>query len=255
MSIAGKASVRSFTILLAAAAALACAQAGLARAAFTLDPGLEGLPPGVWSQSSALGRSIIVEAGTPGAVAPHSGSFLAWLGGANHEYSELWQTVAIPADAGSGTLSWYQWLVTDDDPGFDFAYIKINGTNVNVQDLAAQINPGDWLQRSVPVDLQPYAGSSIELRFVADTDGALVSSFFLDDITLDVANGVPSGIPGDVPDDVPGGTPGDIPGGIPGGIPSGVATIPAPPAAGLVLLGLCLLRGRRTAARRTGGAQ
>jgi|GEM_PF-2652526 len=221
MSVTKKTSHRSFSVLLVVAAVLVGTQAGLAQPNLILDPSFEGTPPGVWGEDSTQGFELITDVGFPDGVTPRTGSFLAWLGGGADELSQVFQTVEIPADAEGGTLSWYQWVLSEDflapdDAGFN---VLIGGTSVFSQDLDPEDSTIGWVPQSVPVDLTPYAGSSVEVRFAAQTFDDF-TSIFLDDASLQVS-----------------GT-------------SGVPVIPAPPAAGLALLGLCLLRRWRCAGLR-----
>lgn len=222
MSVTKAVSRRSFSILFVLAAGLACTQAGLAQPNLIQDPSFEGTPPGVWQESSAQGFDVVTDTGFPVGVTPRTGSFLAWLGGAEEEFSEVWQVVAIPADAESGVLSWYQWILSDDivpdDAGFE---AFVGDTAVFSLDLSPEDDTIGWVPESAVVDLTPYAGTSAEIGFAAVTFDDL-TSVLIDDVSFQLA--------------------GDGDGGVP--------VIPAPPAVGLVLFGLSLLGRRRLAGLR-----
>src|SRR4029077_12596135 len=71
---------------------------------FPMSPGLAGIPnggfengPSDWITASVRQRPLIVNA-TLG-LTPHSGDWLAWLGGADGETASLSQTLTIPTAA------------------------------------------------------------------------------------------------------------------------------------------------------------
>lgn len=222
MSVTKAVSRRSFSVLFILAAGLACTQAGFAQPNLFQDPSFEGTPAGVWQESSLQGFDVVTDTDLPPGVTPRTGSFVAWLGGSEEEFSEVWQDVAIPADAESGVLSWYQWILSDDivpdDAGFE---AFVDDTAVFTLDISPEDDTIGWVPQSAVVDLTPYAGTSVEIGFAAVTFDDF-TSVFIDDVSFQVV--------------------GDGDGGAP--------VIPAPPAAGLVLFGLSLLRRRRLAGLR-----
>jgi len=85
----------------------------------------------------------------------------------------------------AGTLTWHEWISSIDLPRHDYAYLRVNGADLDSHTLSSFNSTGGWVERSIPLNLVPYAGSTIDLRFVATTDGTQNSNWFIDDITLD----------------------------------------------------------------------
>jgi|GEM_PF-1166959 len=135
---------------------------------------------GSWQEYSAYGWDIIVDAfELP--IPPHSGSWAAWLGGDLNEVSYILQGVTIPTEA--STLSFWHWIGSDDECGYDFGWVKINNTNVLIIDLCEDNNTDGWIKNTL--DISAYAGQTVTLQFRVETDDLYYSSYFVDDVTLD----------------------------------------------------------------------
>lgn len=149
------------------------------------NPGFEqGMEAG-WLKSSTNGRNLIYSSGFPSPVAPRSGSWSAWLGNAHNEVATLSQTINPPESATSATLTYWYWI--DSAEGactYDHAWVELNGGLLRLHDLCSSGNTYGWEQASV--DLTPYLGQPLNLRFYTDTDGSVTSHFFLDDVTLGI---------------------------------------------------------------------
>jgi len=133
-----------------------------------------------WTQSSTNGFPLITNNFSPTAVTAHGGSWGAWLGGTSNETSYIQQTVTIPS--GSSILSYWHWIGSSDTCGFDFAYVRVNGVNVDTLNLCSANNTGGWVRRTV--NLGAYIGQSVQLQFRAQTDSSVNSNWFLDDVAL-----------------------------------------------------------------------
>jgi hypothetical protein len=139
--------------------------------------------PVVWTEFSQNGKDIIMNNG-PGPVLPHSGNWLAWLGGAFDEVSYIEQEVTVPTSITNLTF-WY-WLASQEDLcDFDFGWLKVDGVIVEEYDLCTGTDTDTWLLREV--DFSAYAGQTVTVRFQADTDADLNSNFFVDDVAFDVS--------------------------------------------------------------------
>jgi hypothetical protein len=140
-------------------------------------------PGACWEEYSSHGWPIIIRADyLP--VPPRSGSWAAWLGGEHDEISAIWQQVTIPAT--NPTLSFWHWIASEDECGYDFGGVIINASAVaDVFDLCADADTNGWVRRTV--DLRAYAGQSVELQIRAETDSSLNSNLFVDDIALGVS--------------------------------------------------------------------
>jgi hypothetical protein len=138
--------------------------------------GFESGPTG-WTVASTFGRNVIRTAFVPG-VAPHAGSYAAWLGGLRSETTSIQQQVSIPAAA--PYLAYWHWIGSADYCGYDLAAIYINGTSVHNYNLCANTATHGWAKHVV--NLSAYAGQSVTLRIRVSTDSSLNSNLFIDDI-------------------------------------------------------------------------
>lgn len=140
---------------------------------------------GIWLEQStnfgAEGSLILVEAELPPESQPHSGSYAAWLGGANLEISTLKQSFNLPA-ASTVTLVYYYQIQSEDACGYDSASLLIQAQTVTAIDLCEETATNGWQQATV--DLSSRAGQPLTLEFRAATDEGQISSFLLDDVSL-----------------------------------------------------------------------
>jgi hypothetical protein len=132
-----------------------------------------------WSEYSELGYEIITNH-FPAGVLPHNGSYAAWLGGANNELSLIVQRLPIPSSC--SFLTFYHWIDSSDDCGYDYGLVLINDTLVGTYQLCAARNTGGWLVKSI--DLSAYAGQTVDLIFSAVTDESIPSSWYIDDVSF-----------------------------------------------------------------------
>lgn len=164
------------------------------------DGGFEaGSPNPVWQTRSNVSSSILDN--TPGLA--HSGNWEAWLGGDNNVQESLWQEFSVPAGVQGLQISyWWQVSTVEDRLGpFDTLKVQIRDTSGSpLQDLAVRDN-GDatpqWQQGTFTV--RGYGGQTIQLAFVASTDGTNPTSFFIDDVS--VLKTCPNGLTTDVTGD------------------------------------------------------
>ena len=154
------------------------------------NPGFEsGAAP--WVQASAVAAPII---GTDPPGFAHGGSAYAWLGGYNNGMDTLYQDIAIPAAASYAKLRfWYRIDTTES------AAVQRDRMNVYLS-MPGSITPlvtyfsftnlddtgGAWVHSS-EVDLSIFRGQTVRLTFAATTDAANVTSFRVDDVSLQVA--------------------------------------------------------------------
>jgi hypothetical protein len=148
--------------------------------------------PTGWEEFSELGYPLIYHRATPGfpPLDPHSGDWLAWLGGVNDEVSSIQQRFIVPGPATH--LSYYIWIASGDEcvPGHDSWALIVNaGNNITPDDVldgdplcGGTSTPG-WIRREV--DITRYAGQPVVLTFVVATNSDLPSSLFVDDVSLD----------------------------------------------------------------------
>jgi hypothetical protein len=136
--------------------------------------------PVVWTEYSENGWDLIIDSGFPGSVTPRSGSWAVWEGGDYDEIAYIEQQVSI--QVGTPYLVYWHWIASQDACGFDFAYVRINGTTVDQYELCTSNNTGGWVSHSV--DLSAYAGQSVSLQIRTETDSSLNSNLFIDDVSL-----------------------------------------------------------------------
>jgi hypothetical protein len=115
-----------------------------------------------------------------GVINAHSGSWGAWLGGDYYETSAIYQQITVPT--GSPRLSYWYWIGSSDICGYDVGGVAINEDAVDGYWLCASTSTGGWVQRTI--DLSAYAGQSVTLYFLADTDGTFNSNLFIDDVQI-----------------------------------------------------------------------
>ncbi|MBS1251490.1 MAG: hypothetical protein MAG451_00523 [Anaerolineales bacterium] len=164
------------------------------------DGGVEaGLPNAAWQTSSNVFSDILDDTADP---APRTGSWKAWLGGDNLVQESLWQSVSVPAGI-AGIKVGYWWRVDTFETTHPFDTLDVqlrDSAGTPLQTLEA-LTDGDasstWQQSTFT--LTGYAGQTIQLAFVAQTDATSPTSFFLDDVG--VYKTCPAGLTADVTGD------------------------------------------------------
>jgi lysyl endopeptidase len=150
------------------------------------NPGFES-GSASWTQSSSSGLGII----TNDPANARSGSNYAWLGGNNNLTDTLYQDVTVPA--GVARLQYWYRIQTQETLGGEFDTMTIavlnRTTGAVLRTLVSYSNltpTGSWVQGPY-LDLSPWAGQTVRLRFRATTDGSETTSFRIDDIAITAA--------------------------------------------------------------------
>jgi hypothetical protein len=145
------------------------------------NPGFESGQTG-WIEFSSNGFDIILNSPMlPVGVLPHTGSWVAWLGGEDNEVSSIEQQVTV--SAGSPYLAYWHWIASADDCGYDFAYVVVNGSQiVDSYSLCTSSSTGGWVKHVV--NLSAYAGQTVLLQIRTETDSFLNSNLFVDDVSF-----------------------------------------------------------------------
>ena len=168
-----------------------------------------------WTETTQVPTPII----NPAAllpVPPHSGNYAAWLGGYNGADDQLFQTVSVPAAATAATLGFWYWSITEESsPGYDYFALQIMDPNtgshyVDVPDIDAVPPSNGWQYATYtlsPSQVAAIRGKTVRVRFRVITDGSLLSSFIIDDVSFDVASGPPTPTPTPTPTPVGGSGP------------------------------------------------
>jgi hypothetical protein len=138
-----------------------------------------------WTQYSSHSYAIITNS-LP--ISTHSGSYAAWLGGANSETSSLIQSGINMS--GARYLHFWYIIGSQDICGYDYAWVKINGTTVKTYNLCSSNSSSGWKHQVI--DLNSYTGSTVSLQFMAATDSSFNSNFFVDDVSITNSSSTPA---------------------------------------------------------------
>ena len=120
----------------------------------------------------------------------HAGSWKAWLGGNGRSSSEnITQSVTIPASATTATLSF--WLAVDTAetagaPVYDTLKAQvISGATTTTLATYSNQSVGGYTQKSL--SLAAFKGKTITVKFLANEDYSLQTSFVVDDTAVAVS--------------------------------------------------------------------
>jgi hypothetical protein len=126
------------------------------------------------------GSLILNQDALPAGLAPHSGNYAVWMGGAYDEESTLSQSVVLSSSIES--LVYHYWIGSQDLCGYDRVEIRINGSAVKTHNLCMDENTNGWQQGAL--DLKSFAGKTVDLAFYLTVDSSYNSNFLLDTIYL-----------------------------------------------------------------------
>jgi hypothetical protein len=141
----------------------------------------------IWTEFSQNGWDIILSQNdptTPPPEVPHSGDWLAWLGGDFDEVSYIEQQVMVPV--GTSSLIYWHWIDSEDICDFDFATVSVNGSELERYSLCEDSNTLGWVLHEV--DISSSAGQMVTIRIRVDTDATWNSNFFVDDVSIEVSD-------------------------------------------------------------------
>ena len=124
-----------------------------------------------------------------GSDRPHDGSQSAGLCGYNDCDESLAQTISLPKDARTISLSYYSAIITQETKhAFDFLNVELREPGGKTLQLIERQSDGDpagvWRRSSF--DLSSYAGRMIELVFRASCGKIRPTAFFVDDVSVTV---------------------------------------------------------------------
>jgi hypothetical protein len=146
-----------------------------------------------WTATTTIsGQDIIVYHG----AYPHTGTNYASEGGSNNDTDNLTQTVTIPSNITSATLTLWVNVVTQEtttSTKYDYLYVEIlnsAGTKVatpltlsNLDNKSSNNTSSVYFQPAA-ISLTAYKGKTIKLRFSATTDYEKPTTFNIDDVSL-----------------------------------------------------------------------
>ena len=128
---------------------------------------------------------------TPPTGAGHTGTKVAWLGGAVNVNEYVCQAASVPANSSNPQLSFYYLIGTQEtaaanDNLFVRIYDSTGATIISELGKYSNLNAStDWIKASLNVT--NLAGKSFLVCFDATTNGSLNTNFFIDDVTLTYA--------------------------------------------------------------------
>ena len=133
-----------------------------------------------WTENSNHAWPVVTPASDlPQSVPPHSGNWVAWLGGDNYELAYISQYIAtLPTSA---SLRLVYWIASTDDCGYDYAQVKINSVPVHQWDLCTTTSTNGWVV--LDLDLSAYGGQAVNISIEVSTDVGYYSNLFIDDNT------------------------------------------------------------------------
>ena len=118
-------------------------------------------------------------------VATKDGTTLVWLGGGNSERSLISQTLTIPA-AAPAYLSYWHRIESEDYCGYDYGYVQLSVNNslrtLKRYSLCNSASTSGWAAQTI--DVSAYAGQEVRLEFYVANDRSLISSMFIDSVSL-----------------------------------------------------------------------
>ena len=156
------------------------------------NSGFEAGPGIYWRETTkaAAGRLLFAADTLPEPIVPHSGLYVAWLGGTANEVSILEsQAIAIPHTFDTFTLRYREWIASAEETcGRDHATVRVRNMDTGTVssltefDLCRGRNTGQWEARCIAVT--GLASQRLTFAFVAELNDDQNSNWFLDEIAL-----------------------------------------------------------------------
>ena len=132
----------------------------------------------IWLESSTHAWKIILNSSEL-EIAPHGGSWAAWLGGVLNETSAIRQSTRV--SRANPYLSYWRWIASDETTcGSNLARVTVNAAVVEQYALCAGANTHGWVNQVL--DLSAYVGQTVSLQFTVSIGSARNSNLFIDDI-------------------------------------------------------------------------
>lgn len=145
----------------------------------------------VWAENSTFyPGGLLYEQGVGGAPPAHTAPWLAWLGGVLSSVDEVSQLMTVPSGSGPAYLH-YRYMILSDETNCsgvtpsDVVELLVDGLKVDGIVVCNAVNTGVWTAFDFVTNFAAYAGQTIDVTIRMINDGALVSNFYLDSLTLD----------------------------------------------------------------------
>ncbi len=105
------------------------------------------------------------------------------------------ETITLPADRSGATLRFWRYVrsneaVASDKDTLRVLLIASDGSERSVNTITSAVARNQWVQETVPLDLRGVSGANITVAFRGLNNSTLVSSFFVDDVSLSMPCGV-----------------------------------------------------------------
>ncbi|MCX7164154.1 MAG: S8 family serine peptidase [Rhodocyclales bacterium] len=157
------------------------------------NPGFETGPVS-WVSQTANGYPIITAYDAPVA----NNSWYAWLCGYDGCVDNLYQDVTIPASTQSAYLQFSYWIKsaeTSPVTAYDSMMVRIyslpSSSVYTLLSSFSNLNVTTGWFVSPRYDVSAFRGQTIRLQFSATTDSSFATSFYLDDVVLNVTGATP----------------------------------------------------------------
>lgn len=116
----------------------------------------------------------------------HTGENAAYLAGRNDAVDRLATLLELPA-ASTITLRFWWQLQSEEEQHFTdklaiLAHADQARAPQQLRELSSRNQSNQW--QEVQLDLSAWAGETLQLQFLAQTDAELVTDFFIDDVTV-----------------------------------------------------------------------
>ncbi len=124
----------------------------------------------------------------------HNSAQSAVVGGGNNRDDAFWQPVTISEDATDVTLSFFWYIYSQESEGGtpgDYFYVEALDTSgspiATLYTLSSAAVRNTWVLATLSLALEPdLRGQTIRLRFFGTADAELFTSFYVDEVRLDV---------------------------------------------------------------------
>lgn len=150
-----------------------------------VNPGFEnGDSP--WVETSSGGFELITTDD------PHTGSFSAFLCGYNNCNDTIRQSITLPSSFTTATFSYWLAISTSETTtttcfdNFHAVLRTSSGTTIATVQTQCNLNAHGFMQFTFNVSsaLSTHKGQTIQIFFQGTTDSSLITSFFVDDVSL-----------------------------------------------------------------------
>ncbi|RIK39073.1 MAG: hypothetical protein DCC55_19130 [Chloroflexi bacterium] len=151
----------------------------------------EGVPTTSWMTTNSQNRNDPLIYRT----SARTGSYGAWFGNILNYTDTLRQTITLPADRTGSTLRFWRYVRSNEASGsandrLQVLLIATGGSEQVISTITSAVPRNQWVLETLPLNLGSVASANITLAFRGNNNGSLVSSFFVDDVSLTMPCGV-----------------------------------------------------------------